>query len=490
MTIPIQCLAAVAIAAAASTIAGSSHAADPAQPPNAPNPAARPNILLITVDDMNYDAPGFTGNKLPSLTPNIDRLASQSLWFRNGHVAAAICQPSRQALMTGRYPHNNGALGFDPIDPAVPTFQEQLHAAGYLNGIMAKVGHLQPQSKYCWDYVKGANKLGEGRDPVLYGKAAAEFMAQAKQQGKPFFLMANSEDPHRPFAGSEQEKQFIASGQFSPGYPSPSRIYRPDEVTVPSFLPDLPEVRREVSEYYSSVHRADESVGAVLQALKDSGQEDNTLVMFLSDNGMAFPYAKANCYLTSSRTPWLVRWPGHVKPGIDEEHFVCGVDFMPTVLESVGLSLPAGMDGRSFLPLMNGQEQGGRQTVFTTVNTLSSHKSFPMRCVQNKQFGYIFNAWSDGKTTYKNESQTGRTWSAMEAAKGANPAVAARVDFFSHRTPEELYDLRTDPACLHNLAGQTAYAQQLLSMRKEMRSSMERTHDPRLKDFEQRITQK
>jgi N-sulfoglucosamine sulfohydrolase len=483
-------VAAGAIAAVTCAVAGFGQAAEPAPAGQPQGTGARPNVLLITVDDMNYDAPGFTGNKLASVTPNIDRLASQSLWFRNGHVAAAICQPSRQALMTGRYPHNNGALGFDPINQSVPTLEEQLHAAGYLNGIMAKVTHLQPQAKYCWDYVKGAKELGEGRDPVLYGKAAAEFMTQAKQEGKPFFLMANSEDPHRPFAGSEQEKQFIASGQFKAPYPSPSRVYKPEEVTVPSFLPDLPEVRREVAEYYSSCHRADESVGAVLQALKDAGQEENTLVMFISDNGMAFPFAKANCYLSSSRTPWLVRWPGHVKPGIDEDHFVCGVDYMPTILETLGLNRPEGMDGRSFLPLLNGQEQDGRQNVFTTINTLSSHKSFPMRCVQDKQFGYIFNAWADGKTVYKNESQTGRTWPAMQAAAGQDSAVAARVDFFSHRSVEELYDLRSDPACLHNLAGQADDRQQLAEMRKQMLQAMEQTHDPHLKDFEQRVLQK
>ena len=84
---------------------------------------------------------------------------------------------------------------------------------------------------------------------------------------------------------------------------------------MPGFLPDLPNVRKEMAQYYSSAHRCDETVGEVLRALKESGLEDSTLVMFLSDNGISMPFGKSNCYLTSTRTPWLVRWPGKVKPG-------------------------------------------------------------------------------------------------------------------------------------------------------------------------------
>ena len=111
-----------------------------------------------------------------------------------------------------------------------------------------------------------------------------------------------------------------------------------------------------MAQYYSSAHRCDETVGEVLRALKESGLEDSTLVMFLSDNGISMPFAKSNCYLTSTRTPWLVRWPGKVKPGVvDTEHFISGIDFMPTILEAAGLPAPAGMDGRSFLPLLTGR---------------------------------------------------------------------------------------------------------------------------------------
>lgn len=132
---------------------------------------------------------------------------------------------------------------------------------------------------------------------------------------KPFFLMANSHDPYRPFAGSDQEAR-----QWGEDPPEYSRKILPEEVRVPPFLPDLPEVRREVAEYMTSAHRCDETVDAVLAALKESGFEDNTLVMFISDNGMSFPFAKAICCLTSTKTPWIARWPGKIRPGNRHHH--------------------------------------------------------------------------------------------------------------------------------------------------------------------------
>lgn len=443
-----------------------------------------PNVLLITVDDMNYDSPGFCGGKIPGLTPNLDRLASQSLWFVNGHVAVAICQPSRQAMMTGRYPQNNGAPGFDPISPSVPTLQQRLREAGYLNGILSKVEHLQPEARYCWDYVKTHAQTGEGRDPALFYKHTKEFLQSAKEKGRPWFLMANSQDPHRPFAGSRDEKK-LTSGAAA-GFPAPSRMYQPGEVTVPPFLDDLPKVRDEIAEYASSVRRADDTVGEILRALGESGMEENTLVMFLSDNGMAFPFAKTNCYLASTRTPWLVRWPGKIKPGsADREHFVCGVDFLPTVLEAAGLPAEKGIDGQSFVPLFEGRTQPGRDRIFTLINTTAGKQPYPMRGVQTLRWGYVYNDWADGEKKFRNESQMGLTWAAMEAA--ADPAVKERVEMFLRRTLEELYDLETDPGCRHNLAGAPERKADLTAMRLMMVEEMARTHDPLLDSFRRRV---
>jgi len=449
----------------------------------------RPNILFITADDMNHDSLGTTGCKIPGITPNLDRLAAEGMRFRHGHVSIAVCQPCRSVLMTGRYPHRNGAKGFEPIDPKVPTLQESLRAGGYLNGIMGKVSHLAPREKFCWDTAVTPDKLGAGRGPAMFYKHAKRFFQQAKEAGRPFFLMANSHDPHRPFPGSEQERRATHRKRRKlRGLPEPSRHYRPDEVRVPGFLPDLPDVRKEVAQYYSAVHRCDETVGQVIRALAETGQAANTLVMFLSDHGMAFPFAKTNCYLNSTRTPWIVRWPGRVKPGgVDDAHFISGIDFLPTILDAAGLPGVDGVDGRSFLPLLAGRSQSRRDKVFTLFFQTAARRQYPMRCVQTRRFGYIYNAWSDGKTVFKNESQSGLTFRAMQAAGKDDPAVAARVKLFQYRVPEEFYDLQKDPDALKNLIDDPKVKPQIDVMRKALLDMMVRTQDPLLRTFKKHI---
>ena len=197
-------------------------------------------------------------------------------------------------------------------------------------------------------------KLGNGRDPKLYGEHAREFFAAAKEAGKPFFLMANAQDPHRPFARSNQQRAQDKRRKF----PGVRRAYKPAEVNVPKFLPDIPDVRLEISEYYTSVHRCDEVVGSLLNALDDAGQRENTIVIFLSDHGMALPFAKTNCYFHSTRTPLLIRWPNVVKPGqTDETHFVSTIDLAPTILAALQLEAIEDVDGRSFMPLLRGEKQ-------------------------------------------------------------------------------------------------------------------------------------
>jgi len=438
------------------------------------------NFLLITVDDMNYDSVGFLGSQVPDITPNIDQLARQGMSFHHAHVTAAICMPSRQCLMTGCYPHNNGAPGFDPIGEDIPTLQEELAKAGYLNGIVGKVDHLSPQHKYCWDSaVQVMNDAdGQGRDPDVYYRLCLDFFQRARREKKPFFMMANSHDPHRPLAGSEQELKLFGR------HIAARRVYQPEEIEVPGFLPDIPDVRREVAQYMTSVHRADESVGKVLLALRDAGYEQDTVVMFLSDNGMAFPFSKTNCYLASTKTPWIVRWPGVVPAGHqDTSHFITGIDYMPTILELAGLPQSRPMDGRSFLPILQGQALEDRQFAYTVINTNSRHMSFPMRGLQTARFGYIFNAWSDQKTTFVNESMAGLTYRAMVEAAQTDSEIRDRVRLFDYRVKEELYDFSNDPNGLVNLTGDPDSQDTLRQMRQTMLTFMKKSGDPLLKDF-------
>ncbi|MBN1671655.1 MAG: sulfatase [Kiritimatiellae bacterium] len=446
---------------------------------------SRPNVLLITADDMNYNSPGCFGCGVPGITPNIDRLASEGVRFTHAHVTIAVCQPSRQVLMTGRYPHRNGGEGFEPIDPAVPTLQERLHADGYLNGIIGKYTHLAPPAKYCWDYHVDQPDLGQGRDPELYGRHTTAFLTMARDAGRPFFLMANSHDPHRPLAGSEQERQKYG---HLPELPKTRRTIAEAEADVPGFLPDIPAVRREIAQYFSSVHRCDETVGAVLEALEDAGCAANTLVMFLSDNGMALPFAKTNCYLNSTKTPWLARWPGRIAPGtVDDQHVISGVDYTPTVLDALGLPPLDGVDGASFLPVLLGRRQDGREVVFTHFHETAGCKRYPMRCVQSRRYGYIVNLWSDGERVFRNESQSGLAFKAMQHAAQTDEFIAKRVELFLHRVPEEFYDFQEDPDGLNNLIAEPGLQVEIERFRARLLAHMRQTGDPALEAFEARL---
>jgi N-sulfoglucosamine sulfohydrolase len=211
--------------------------------------------------------------------------------------------------------------------------------------------------------------------------------------------------------------------------------------------------------------------------------------MFLSDNGMALPFSKTNCYLHSTRTPWIAAWPGRIKPGIvDKQHFISGIDFMPTALDAAGVSAPGGMDGSSFLPVLLGKRQPERDKVFTQFHQTSGSNRFPMRCVQNNRFGYIFNPWSDGKRIFRNESQSGLTFNAMKTAAQKDDSVAARVKLFQYRVVEEFYDFKNDPDGLHNLIDDPNYKEEIDKSQKELHDWMKKTGDTALAAFENRTS--
>lgn len=458
---------------------------------------ARPNILLITVDDLNWDSLGVTGSPVPGVSPNVDRLAREGLRFTKAHVTVAICQPSRNVWMTGRYPQNTGALGFEDIAPKVPTLVEALAQAGYYTGLMAKTRHVVPSRATAWREIVTARELKNGRSPGLYLERTRAFLAKARASGHPFFLMLNSQDPHRPFAGSQQEEAFKArdaasqDAQYGGGFPDVEHPYSPSDIAVPKFLPDLPDVRRELAQYYTSARRADETTGAALRALDESGLRDRTLVIWLSDNGAALPFAKANVWLNSTRTPLIVRWPHVVKAAtIDERHLLGGVDLAPTILEAAGLPNLKGAEGRSFVPLLRGQPQSGREYVFTQIDQVSSGASYPMRAVTDAHYGYIFNAWSDGNTEMRIESMVGLTFPAMRAAAATDPVIAARVRHFVYRTKEELYDYANGPDALHNLMDDPKHEALTSKYRNILLRHLKDSADPQLAAFERFIGEK
>ena len=446
----------------------------------------KPNILLITVDDMNWDAVGAYGCLVPDTTPHIDQLAAQGLRFDHAHVTIAVCQPSRSALLTGLYPHHSGGEGFHHLrHPHIPILPDILRAVGYQVGILGKHLHSTPYADFTWDLTYDMDDLGHGRNPALYRQYADAFINQATTADKPFFLMANTHDPHRPFFGNDPPTWY-ADKPEAPAACIPSTTFRADQITTPGFLADLPEVQQEIAEYYSSVRRADDTVGAILDVLAQHQVAANTIVIFLSDNGMAFPFAKTNCYLHSTKTPWIVRWPQQIKPGsVDTHHMISGIDLMPTLLDAIGLDPLPPMDGASFMPLLKNQPQQGRELVFTQFHQTAGKRNYPMRCVQSATYGYIFNPWSNGTRVFKNEAQMGRTMVSMQAPTNST-TIAQRVEFFLYRTREELYNFNNDPDALHNLIDDDTYTAVLEPLRHALEVWMETTQDPALDAFRHR----
>jgi N-sulfoglucosamine sulfohydrolase len=440
--------------------------------------ATKPNILLITADDMNHDSAGCYGCPIRDLTPHLDALASEGLRFQYAYSTVAVCQPVRETMHSGLYPHRSGAMGFLPLKPEVRTLNQQLHDAGYLISMIGKNPHYQPAEKFCVDL----EETSISRSPAQLAAVTKKFVSMAGQQQRPFFHHVNCTDPHRPFIGAG------GANDLAHGDP-PSRWVKPEEVKgVPGFLEDLPDIRRELAQYYTNVRRLDDCVGAVLGALKEAGAADSTLVVFYGgDHGMSFPFAKSNDYEDSSRGALLWRWPGVVKPGaVDRDHLVSTLDFTPTLLEAAGLPALPNIDGRSFLPALKGEKMAGWDRVYTFYNQTSGRNWYPMRCVRTKDRSYIWNAWSDGQTEYRAENMSGLTWKTMLAAAEGNPAIKQRTDFYLHRVPEEFYDMSGDRYERKNLISDPARQHEVEALRADLLALLRRTGDPLAEAFAQR----
>ena len=436
---------------------------------------AKPNLLLITVDDMSCDSVGAFGCKLKGTTPHIDQLASESLRFQHAHVQVGNCYPSRNVMFSGRYPHNTGVEGFYQIKPIkFPVLCDLMKKGGYYTAIRGKVSHTTPYQPYPWDADLTIGPDGRKlhiKDVSSYGQCTHRGIKEAKAAGKPFCLNINISDPHKPF--------------WKPNDPHKvSRVFQPEEVPIPGFLFDHPDVRKELALYYSSVRRADDAVGAILQALDKSGHADDTIVMFLSDHGMPLPFAKTQLYHHSTWTPWIIRWPGVTRAGsVNNRDMISAVDMLPTMLQMAGIESPAGLDGASFVPVIKGQEQQGRDAVFKVYNENAGGNRHPIRGLQTRTHLYLFNPWSDGTNIFKTATNGTATYRLMKKMAPSDKKIAARLATMDHRTVEELYDIESDPDCLINLADDPAHQAVKSRLQARLRTFMEESNDHALPAF-------
>jgi N-sulfoglucosamine sulfohydrolase len=434
--------------------------------------APRPNFLIITADDMNWDSVGCYGSELKGITPNIDRLAAAGLRFEHAHVGSTACYPSRSAISTGRRGHRSGGEGFFFLRfPDIPTVQQLLHDNGYRVGILGKVAHSTPYKDTPWDLAKEMH-----RDTNEFEKETAAFIDEARKADKPFYLIVNSHDPHRPYFNADARKN-------EPGV-IPSRVYQTNEIPIHPTIPDTPAVRDEQAAYFSSVRRFDDVVGRAIKVLEARGLAESTMVVLLSDHGMAVPSAKSNCYVQSTRTPFIMRWDGRINAGqVDSKHIISTMDILPTILEAANITNPGGMDGRAITTLFNGGSQANRDHIFTQYYMKIGKPNYQMRTLQNTKFCYVFNPWYNGKSVYNTSSMGGSIFTEMMRLGKTDPVWKARSEYLLARVPEEFFDLRSDPHCLNNLIADPAHARRIADHRQRMAAHLKTSEDPMAEVF-------
>ncbi|MGC9198500.1 MAG: sulfatase-like hydrolase/transferase [Acidobacteriaceae bacterium] len=432
------------------------------------------NLLFITADDMNWSLPGFMGGKY-ELTPHLDDLAKRSHKFVHNRTVAAICQPSREAMMTGLLPHHSGGLGFVPINPGTPTLTTILQEHGYFTAGIHKLSHMQPDSCFPWDF----HVHGHDRNPLVYEESVQQAMSLARAAKKPFFINCNINDPHRPFYGSPQAAVLDHNEE---GPYKIQRVLTENDVEAPSLLENLPPIREEFAQYCNSVHRLDISIGKVLAVLRDSPEADHTVVVFSSDHGMPFPFAKATCYNYGSRTPALISWPGMGSPRTFED-LTQNIDYLPTILDVLGVPVPEHLDGRSWMPLIEGRSRPRTGEVVTYINSVFGGAEFPVRAIQNMRYSLIASFWANGERKFRVESMEGLTFPAMVEAGKTDARIAARVRQYVYGIPLAFYDLEHDPDQRVNVIDVPEYKGRVAEMKQHLLETMEATDDPQLGNY-------
>jgi arylsulfatase A-like enzyme len=430
--------------------------------------AARPNILFCLADDWGWPHAGACGDKVVK-TPTFDRVAAEGVLFTHAFSATSSCTASRASILTGQCPHRleEGANLFGFLPKKFPVYPNLLEAAGYHIGMTGK--GWSPGNYQAGGYAR--NPAG----PRF--KDLAAFL-ESVPEGKPFCFWFGSFDPHRPYESGSGAR----------------RGMKPQDVVLPPYWPDAPEVRADVLDYYGEVERFDHQVGEMLDLLEKAGRLENTMVVVTGDNGWPFPRCKANLYDRGTRQPLAVRWPAKVKGGRTLDDFVTLTDLATTFLEAAGVRPPPEMTGRSILGLLTGAEQPGTRTaVFLDRERHAlvrpDKAGYPIRAVRTRDFLYLRNLRPD-RWPVGDPEGTGGFGPFGDCDNGPTkkylldhrdePGMAKHMELcFGKRPAEELYDLKKDPDQLRNVAGQPEYA----TARQELRAALDRwmheTADPR-----------
>ncbi|MFA6563005.1 MAG: sulfatase [Verrucomicrobiia bacterium] len=448
-------------------------------------PVRNPNILFILTEDQGAHL-GVLGT--PGLrTPHMDALARSGVLFRNAFVAYPVCSASKACIYTALHNHRNGILNNTvnyhkpaaELTPAqrrfplymrnriaadIPTLTELLRRNGYYQGATHKL-HVAPVEKFPYDEF-----LPNPTGPVMKG-----FLERATATGRPWFLLYNIPDTHRPYPNSDKVKIRV----------------QPGEVKLPAFLPDTPVVRKDWAEYLAGIERADTLVGQAMEVLRESGQQDRTIVVFMGDHGPTFQHGKMTPYDLGLRVPLAFAGPG-IRAGTT--HVLASeLDLMPTLLDLAGAAVPPGLHGISLRGVLEGRRGAKkRDFVFAEISHRGNLPNAGMqeRAIFDGRWKLIYREkteppWRQVQADSKEWPKWGnRTYAETVRVKEQFPEafrVLAGLDpqNLGGKVPAlELYDLQTDPEELHNLAVQPAHQVERDRLYAALRQWVQTTADP------------
>jgi len=413
---------------------------------------ARPNIVLIGAEDISPSL-GCYGDA-DAITPNLDRLAGQGARFTRAFTHAPVCAPSRSGLITGVYPTTLGTHHMRSKLVRTPElFVDYLRKAGYFVAWPGK-------TDFNFDLPKGWVDTTQD-----WTKTPAVLPTD-----RPWFAYVNFTVTH--------ESQVRATPE---AYARNTARLRPEEkrdrgrVALPPYYPDTPAVRECVGKYHDNITALDYLVGDVLRLLDERRWAENTVVVFFGDHGWGLPRGKRWCYDSGTRIPLLVRWPGVVRPGTVRDDLTAFLDLAPTFLTIAGAPVPPHMQGRVFL---GPRARPAPEYVFSARDRMDETYD-RIRGVRGPQFRYVRNFHPELPyaqwLNYGDEMPVMRDWRRLAFDGKLN---ATQMRFFARtKPPEELYDTRTDPHEVTNLAADPAHADTLRTMRAALDRWMTDTKD-------------
>lgn len=453
--------------------------------------AKRPNILFAISDDQSYPYSSIYGSN-GAKTPAFDRVAREGVLFNNAYCASPGCSPCRAALLTGRqtWQIENAGTHASSFPQKYVVYPDMLEQAGYKVGYTGKgwgpgnykiSGRTRNPAGPVWSKRKN-NAAPKGISKTDYAANFRDFLNDRKA-GEAFCFWYGAHEPHRSYLdgiGLSQGKQR-------------------SEAFVPSFLPDTPEIRSDILDYCVEVEWFDTHLGRMLTLLEEAGELDNTLIVVTADNGMPFPRAKANCYDFGIHAPLAIRWPARVAGGRTSDDLVSFVDFAPTFLEAAGLDRPNAFSGKSLMNILTSDKSGivdaDRTRVFSARDRHSSSRynnwCYPIRAMRTRDFLYVRNfeptRWPAGHPAGVRRDAFG--YYDIDACPSKtflwDHRNDAKLSRFFHlavdkRPAEELFDLRSDPGNLKNLAESPAHAEILKQHRTDLETYLRETQDPRV----------